>query len=228
MDKKRQLRAVIFDMDGTLLDTERAHLEAWKRVGKAHGYDISEALFQKTRGLSKAASRQVFKVAYGEDFDYDAMRPERHAMEEAIIARRSPMLLPGVGDFLKWLRSRDMAIAVASSTRREYVALHLEQSEITEYFDAVVGGDMVEKGKPDPEIFLLAAKLLGIAPEHCLVVEDAPSGATAGLRAGMMTVLVPDLVPVTEEIGKTVDFVANTMADLPAFLEENAVLPDKK
>jgi len=213
-------QAVIFDVDGTLLDTESVHFDAWKEIGRRYGYEVPDETILATRGLTKQKSRSIFKAALGEAFPYDETIDERHTLEEEIIRERSPLLKPGVLQLLEWLRGQGIPMAVASSTRIEATGAHLVWSGIDGYFSACVGGDMVSNSKPAPDIFLRAAELLGAAPEHCLVIEDAPHGVVAAHRAGMDCIVVPDLVqPNAESAGLAVQL--ESLERVAEYLEEN-------
>ncbi len=212
-------KAVIFDVDGTLLNTERIYMHAWKLVGKENGYDVTDEVLRNTRAINRAQASLIFKAALGEEFDYDSYIPRRVEIAEEMIAQSSDLLMPGVLDTLNFLRNNKIPTAVASSTDRQKTIAHLEHAGLASYIDAFVGGDMVEKGKPNPDIFLKAASLLGIAPEDCIVIEDTAAGIRAASAAGMTPVLIPDTAPATEESTKLSHTVLNSMEQLPTLLQ---------
>ncbi len=212
-------KAVIFDVDGTLLNTERIYMHAWKLVGKENGYDVTDEVLRNTRAISRAQASLIFKAALGESFDYESYFPRRIEIAEELIAQSSDLLMPGVLDTLDFLRANHIPTAVASSTDRAKTIAHLEHANLASYFDAFVGGDMVEKGKPNPDIFLKAASLLGVAPEDCIVIEDTAAGIRAASAAGMTPVLIPDTAPATEESTRLSHCVLESMEQLPALLQ---------
>lgn len=213
------IKAVIFDVDGTLLDTERIYMRSWKIAGKAAGFDISQETLLKTRAINKAEAKKIFQDALGPDFDYDTIQKARTVISEEIIAQSDNLLLPGVKETLDYLKGHSYPIAVASSTGREKTVAHLEHAGLLHYFDAVVGGDMVTRGKPNPDIFLKAAELLGVEPEDCMVVGDTPADVRASTAAKMYTVLVPDCVTPDETIRAMSDHVLDSMHQLMGVIE---------
>jgi len=213
------IKAVIFDVDGTLLDTERIYMKAWKEAAAEAGYVMPDAVLQKTRAVNTKDAARIFEEEIGNGFSYQKVRPLRVQIAEEIIARESPLLKPGAAELLDYLKEKKIPMAVASSTNVAATREHLEASRILSCFQAVVGGDMVEKGKPHPDIFLKAAELLGIAPADCIVVEDSPAGIRAAVSAGMHAVLVPDLAAITQQIIDMSAIVLDSLHQLPAYLD---------
>ena len=138
---------------------------------------------------------------------------------EEIIDRESPILKPGVLELLDFLEEKGIRKAVASSTNTKTTREHLAINGLADRFEVIVGGDMIAKGKPNPDIFLKAAELLGEAPEECIVVEDSPAGIRAGNAAGMRTVLVPDQAAITQEIIDLSDIQLESLREMPAYIE---------
>ena len=213
------IKAVIFDVDGTLLDTERIYMKAWKEAAAEAGFVMPDSVLQKTRAVNTKDAARIFEEEIGNGFSYQAVRPIRVRIAEEIIRRESPILKPGVLELLAFLEEKGIRLAVASSTNQQGTREHLAESRILDRFEVVVGGDMVTNGKPHPEIFLKAAEALGTAPEACIVVEDSPAGIRAAHAAGMKAVLVPDQAAITQEIIDMADVVLNSLLEMPAYLQ---------
>ena len=213
------VQAVIFDVDGTLLNTERIYMQAWKEAGASAGFDVTQDVLLRTRAIHRAEAIKIFQDALGPEFDYDGLYKIRLEISEALIAASTDLLLPGVKETLDALKAKGYPMAVASSTATEKTVSHLEHAGLLHYFDAVVGGDMVERGKPNPDIFLKAADLLGIAPENCMVVGDTPADIRAATAAGMCRVLIPDCVQPDETIRAMSNHILDSMHQLMGILK---------
>lgn len=208
------VKTVIFDVDGTLLDTERIGMQAWKDAAARFGYDIPEAVLLATRGVSRKDGMQLFYQAMGPEFPYDQLQPLRIRLGEERIQNSRTLVKPGVWEVLDFLKEKNVPMAVASSTVYAITQAHLQQFGLYDYFDAVVGGDMISRGKPNPDIFLKAAGLLGYAAEDCLVIEDSPAGVRAANAAGMQVILIPDCIAANAETSAASLAVLNTMEEL--------------
>lgn len=182
------IRAVVFDCDGVLVDSEPLAAEAWRRVLARHDYTLTDEDVEYCRGLTVA-----------DMYPYLAVRADLPAFEELLAdvdAVRTPLYeeyleaFPDAVATVRALALDGVPLAVASSSRRRLLIAKLERFDLLRYFAAIVGGDEVERGKPAPDVFLAAAERLGVAPQHCLVVEDAATGAEAAVAAGMRVVIV--------------------------------------
>ena len=179
-------RAVIFDMDGVLVDSYHAHYRSWLEMARADGLHFTEAEFAGTFGRT---SREIIAHFWGEgrctDEQIAEMDERKEAAYRCIVETDFPAM-PGIRELLRSLCEAGFKLAVASSGPSENVALAVEKLDAKDLFDAVVTGDDVRHGKPDPEVFTLAAKRLGVRPANCVVIEDAPVGIAAAHAAGML------------------------------------------
>ncbi len=193
------VKAVIFDMDGLMFDSERIAQAAWQAATLEAGYDLSDQGFSALVGRNLAGVAHELRLAFGEDFPVEAVYQRKQALVEEFLRRDGLALKPGLLELLNELESLGLRKAIASSSSCEIIERNLRIAGLSpERFDALVGGDEVRAGKPAPDIFLLAAEALGVAPEACLVLEDSSAGVRAAHAAGMVAVLVPDLAPTDE------------------------------
>lgn len=196
------IEAVVFDMDGILFDTERLTLRLWKKICDSEGYPDVTVYSSEFMGMNHAAHRQYFERRFGKEFPYDAfMALGRKAVLEEI-AKNGVPVKPGLFELLGYLKEHRLRIAAATSTQRKTAVGFFESTKIIGYFDAMICGDMVEKSKPDPDIYRKAAAALNTKPEHCMALEDSPNGIRSAYNAGMKTVMVPDLVAPSPELDK--------------------------
>lgn len=192
------LKGVIFDMDGVLFDTERLTLEGWRLAARQAGYPLDDAVVLSTNGISEADTRLTFLRHYGEAYPYDALRAEMKRYKDGCLAQGVPVK-PGVQRLLQALRGQGIRTAVASSNDRVHVTDYLQRTGLLLQMDAFVCADMVRQAKPAPDVYLRAAEELGLPPETCIAIEDAPPGLVAARCAGCIPVMIPDLIPASAQ-----------------------------
>lgn len=210
--------AVVFDMDGVLLNTEVIFDEAWRRAARQlHIADIEPAI-RDCRGVTRAFIREYFARNYP-DVDFDGFDSLCDALYDEIIAGGVPVM-PGVRETLHNLRSMGIPVAVATSSARARTMAHLESAGIAPLFDAVITGDSIARSKPAPDIYLAAAQALGVNPVHCIGVEDSHNGVRSAHAAGMKVAMVIDQMPATGEIRALCWHVFDNMHRLNDILSE--------
>lgn len=190
----------IFDMDGLLLDSERPVRDAWEATLAGMGVAYDHELYLTAVGRGLAESRQVLSQGHGPGLDFDAALAAVRLRLADSVERDGYPVKPGACALLDALTGRNVRRAVASSTAISLIGPRLRRAGLADYFEAITGGDEVARSKPEPDIFLLAAARLGVAPTQCLVFEDSSYGAQGALAAGMGVVLVPDLKPPTADV----------------------------
>ena len=182
-------RAVIFDMDGVLVDSYQAHLASWGQLGREHGLTMTAEQFSATFGRT---SRDIIRNLWGDsvaEADIPAWDDRKEAFYREIIRRDFPAM-DGATELLRSLAAAGFAMAIGSSGPPENIEAVMECLPGAELISARVTGADVTRGKPDPQVFLIAAEKLGLAPADCAVIEDAPAGVQAARAAGMAAVAI--------------------------------------
>ncbi|MCX5685635.1 MAG: HAD family phosphatase [Planctomycetota bacterium] len=217
-------RAVIFDMDGVLINSYRAHLEAWQRMGAKLGYPVTEDAFIPTFGR---VNREIFHHLWGDalnDQEIERWGEWKETAYREIITERFPGM-EGAVDLLDSLKAAGFALAIGSSGPPENVAAALLGLRRETLFDAIVNGREVKEGKPHPEVFLKAAEKLGIEPRRCAVIEDSLAGLEAAARAGTTPIGITGTFP-RERLAEKAALVVDSLRELTP--ENIAELIDRK
>ncbi|MFD2205725.1 HAD family hydrolase [Kiloniella antarctica] len=194
-----QLQAVVFDMDGVLIDSEILYLKAAKAAAHELGFIFSDDLHQSIVGSPQEICDKKIHEAMGPEFPFADYNRLYSQIVTAEFHRDIP-IKPGVRELLSLLRTLEIPIAVATSTDRGAANDHLSRAELAPYFRAIITRDDVSRGKPHPEPYLLAANTLGVDAKYCLALEDSHNGVRSAHGAGMQTIMVPDMLPATKEI----------------------------
>lgn len=218
MNRNILYKAVVFDMDGVIFDSERAVMQCWKEVASRHNIpDIEKAILACT-GTTMVRTREIMLNLYGADFPYD-----EYAMESSTIFHsrydggRLPMK-PGVKELLTFLKEHNKKIALASSTRQQVVTDELRDAGIIGYFDRIICGDMVSRSKPAPDIFLKACEELNVSPSDSYAIEDSYNGIRAAHAGGLHPIMVPDLLPADEEMQSLAEIVLPNLTSVMEYL----------
>ncbi len=213
------IRAVIFDMDGLMLDTEPLYRGAWKQACAECGYELSDEIYKRLVGRNPTDSEQTLLHEFGAGFSQEKFHSLARTYLTTAFTSAPIRRKPGLDSLLTFLESRRMPKAVATSNRRHKALSLLQTTQLLERFDAVATGDEVTHGKPSPDLFLLAAQRLGFDPSACLVLEDAESGVIAAHEAGMQVFNVPDLVEPSPEVRRRAHGIFSSLADVARNLE---------
>ena len=204
---------VIFDMDGVILDTERLVQICWKIISEETGYPDLCDMIKQGMGADRPSRIRLLKERYGDDFPAEELLNESsrifHEKFDGSIPAKD-----GARELLEYLSAGGYRLSLASSTRKQIVEKELADVDLLKYFEEVICGDMVTHSKPDPEIFLLAARKLGADPTDCYVVEDSYNGIRAAYAADMHPIMVPDQLQPDEEMKALAEFIVPSLADV--------------
>ena len=213
----RKVQAVVFDMDGLIFDTEALYWSALGAAAEEAGHDMPLSFFLTTIGLTAENARLLYAERYGNTFDYDGFSStvltRFHQLAESDLR-----LKDGVIELLDALDAAGIPKAIATSSSRQTVQRHLARHGLADRFQAISAREDYLRGKPNPDPFLKAAQLLGVAPESCAALEDSHNGVRAASSAGMMTIMVPDLLVATPEMEHLCVYVAKDLHDVHKLL----------
>ena len=211
-------KAVIFDMDGVIFDSERIGLQEWIKLGEKYSIPDIAQVYPKCIGVNAVYSKRIFTEHYGENFPYDSYRQEIFKEIDKNYGNGKMPLKSGIGELLLFLKEMEWHVGLASSTQQEVVKRLLYNAELLPYFETLTCGDMVKKSKPEPDIFLKAAETLGVKPEECIVIEDSYNGIRAASKAGMFSIMIPDMFAPDEEMKQLASAIFNNLHEVREFL----------
>lgn len=188
------IHAVLFDLDGTLIDTEKLYVRFWAEAATVLGFPMTREQALRMRSLNVAAGSARMREMLGEGVVYEEVREKRKELMNAYIVQTGIEPKPGVRELLAYLRAHDIKAAIVTASPVDRATEHLAMAGLSaDMFDRIISARMVAHGKPEPDVYLFAASELGLKPEECIAVEDSPTGLTSAYRAGCHAVLVPDL-----------------------------------
>ncbi|MBO0213473.1 HAD family phosphatase [Vibrio sp. Vb2880] len=207
-------QAAIFDMDGLLLDTERVCIEIFEQACQAVGVPFLRDLYLSVIGRNAAGIEATLRAGYGPDLDYMQLHNEWRTRYNAVVKHQAIPVKQGVIELLEWLKAEHIPTAVATSTQRDVASIKLRLSGLDRYFDSVATGCEVNQGKPHPEIYLLAASRLDVAPAQCLAFEDSNNGVRSAVAAKMIAYQIPDLVMPSDDVVALGHRIRPTLSDV--------------
>ncbi|MBQ5952868.1 MAG: HAD family phosphatase [Lachnospiraceae bacterium] len=210
--------AVVFDMDGLIFDSERAGYECWSEVMKPFGFADILPLYREVIGCSRVRVEKVVRDWCGQDFPFDTFAEKVHEIYTARYGGGKMPIKPGAREILTFLKEQNRKTAIASSSEKRVVADLLSAADLLQFFDEIISGDMVERSKPEPDIFLKACRVLGTAPERTYAVEDSYHGIRAAHRAGLRPIMVPDMLPATDEMRSLAEDIETDLYGVTAYI----------
>ena len=213
------ISGVIFDMDGLMTDTERLYIDLWCQILREQGMEEHREIVTRCIGMDHGKMRAYIAEALSADFDYLSVLGEVGRRSEQYCRENGIPVKPGLYELLDYLDQAHIPYAVATSSRGQGARSKLERIGVLSRLRGLVTGDMVEKGKPDPEIFVRAAGTLTLPPENCLVLEDSPHGILAAHKAGCLPMMIPDLWEPDEDVKALLYARGNSLLDVIPVLE---------
>ena len=216
------VKAVIFDMDGVLIDTEKWLTKCWCQAAGEAGFPMEMKHALAIRSLAGKYAEQYLQGIFGDDFSYWEIRERRKELMREHLKKHGVEKKQGADELLDYLREHKIKTAVATATDLPRTRSYLTEIGIYDKFDEIICASMVENGKPKPDIYLYACKRLGLTAGECIAVEDSPNGVRSASSAGLRTIMVPDLTEPDEEIKKLIAAKAHSLYDVILMMEDHA------
>lgn len=210
---------MIFDMDGVIFDTEALMIRCYESVAKEYHLPRVTEVCRKCIGVNEIRTQEIFYEHYGDEVPLLEIRQKVLALFRHTTNTQGVPVKPFADDLLKFLKNDGYSLALASSTITETVMHELKQSGFYDYFDSIIGGDMVSNSKPNPDIFLVACEKLGCAPSEAYVIEDSINGIRAAHAAGTLPLAVPDLIVLPDEIKPLCAYIFSDLSEVLAFFK---------
>lgn len=215
------IKAIIFDMDGLMIDSERVTFNGYKKVMNEINYSISEDFYKSLLGKTIKTGCQMFKNEYGEDFPFEQVLEDVHKYMADLFDTEGVPLKKGLVELLEYLKENQYKTIVATSSNRDRVNHILKIADIENYFDDSICGNEVVNGKPNPEIFLKACQKLGVLPENAIVLEDSEAGIQAAFAANIPVICIPDMKYPEPYFEKMTTDIYNSLDQVIDFLKAN-------
>ncbi len=214
------IKAVLFDMDGTLLDSEIVALKAWDYIIEKYHPVMDPTLPMQSIGLNHNSMAQLFYDKCGRDFPFETYWNSATEFFAEYVMTHPLDIKMGFYELCDYLKAQGIKMYIATSTYHDTAVKELEIAGIWQYFDGLIGGDEIEKGKPHPEIYLKASALAGCDIDSCLVIEDSENGIKSGINAGMKCVFIKDIKDISPEIKKNIYRECKDLKEVIAVIED--------
>lgn len=216
------IKAVLFDMDGLMVDTESLATEALIHSAKKQGYEMTEEETFQVLGFTTKSIYEFWENYFkNSDVSGKQLVDDHYKYIENVLFTTGPKKMPYIEELLKYLKENNYKVAVASSSNMNHIINNMEKTGLKKYIDEFASGAEVKNGKPAPDVFLLAAERLGVEPKKCLVLEDSKAGVIAGSSAGAKVIMVPDMFKPDDECKEKAYKIVNNLGEVINMLEEN-------
>lgn len=219
------IKAIIFDMDGTMIDTEKIKENGWKYAGSCQNIRIDDKILSEIRGTNKEYCKEFMNKKF-KKINFEKLYNDRNEFIERYLNVNGIKIKEGLLYILRFLKNNNYKIAVASSSEEETIRRYLAQINVLDFFDVIVAGDMVERGKPNPDIYLKAMELLNMSKQQCMGIEDSNNGIMSVYRAGLKPIMIPDLEQPTEEVKNILYVKLNSLIEVKELLQMDKYLKD--
>ncbi|WP_407427566.1 HAD family hydrolase [Treponema sp.] len=213
-----KIKAVLFDMDGVLLDTESLCKICWRRAAEEYNLSNIDEIFMNCVGRSRADTTRLLQNYLPDENTASSFRERAGELFDVVWHEEGLKKMPFVSECLESLKKAGFRLAVASSTWQVKVHPQLKEAGIFDYFETITTGDMVTHSKPDPEIYLKAVQSLNLSPEECVSIEDSPNGVRSSFSAGVKCIMVPDLIPADSEMKEKTWQILKNLKEVKEFL----------
>lgn len=219
------IKAVVFDMDGVIFDSEKLYRKHWMISAKEYGLDeeIMKTLLDKIAGATKERNEKLMKDHFGQDFDYMAFRESTMTRMDKDIDENGVELKPGVRELFNYLKGHGYMIGLATSMVKERAERNLKRAGLISYFDGIMYGGIVTNGKPAPDIYEHACQLLGVPVSEAIGVEDSINGIISSHAAGLYTIMVVDLIQPNDEVRAIADQIYDSLFEVKELLESGTL-----
>ncbi len=221
----RQVKGVLFDMDGVILDSEKLYTRFWLEASRAVGFPMTLAQVKGMRALNHTVAAERLRGYFGTEVDYGAMKAKRIELMDAYVAREGIQAKPGIQELLELLKANAIPVAIATASPIQRVEQYLEPLGLFREFDAICTAYDVPRGKPEPDIYLQAARMIGLEAGDCLAIEDSAAGIESAFRAGCMVTMVPDQDPPAQDTLPRLTLLADSLLDVAQALTREGKMP---
>lgn len=216
-----KLKAVVFDMDGLMIDTEPLYKYSFQKTAAGLGFDFEDSFFFRLVGRPDSSCKKMIRDYFGPKFPMEDFWSRWPVVWRSMAESDGIDQKNGLSELLAYLKEQNVPVAIATSSHRDQMSFSLRVSGLSHSFDAVVTGDEIAQGKPAPDIYLEAAKRLGVSPSSCVALEDSENGLISAWKAGMYTIMVPDLKVPSDEVRTMAHHVADSLHEVLNILEKH-------